>query len=45
MMRSMGLALLVLSLPLAAQTTTTASQAATTATEKIWKMETTGLGG
>jgi len=40
----MGLALLVLTLPLAAQTTT-ASQAATTATEKIWKMETTGLGG
>jgi hypothetical protein len=41
----MGLAVLALALPLAAQTTSTASQATTVATEKIWKLETTGLGG
>lgn len=45
MMRSMGLALLALALPLAAQGTTSAGEAKATATEKIWKMEATGLGG
>lgn len=43
-MRSMGLAVLALALPLAAQTVGGEAKPVVE-TEKIWKLETTGLGG